>query len=32
MFFGGTGNPRGPCTPYLGTWDLRNSNPSIGFG
>ena len=24
--------PKGPCTQYLGTWDLGNSNYSIGFG
>ena len=23
--------PKGPCTQYLGTWDLENSNYSIGF-
>ena len=25
-------NPKGPCTQYLGTWDLGNSYSSIGFG
>ena len=25
-------DPKGPCTQYLGTWDLGNSNFSIGFG
>ena len=25
-------NPEGPCTQYLGTWDMGNSNYSIGFG
>ena len=23
---------KGPSTQYLGTWDLGNSNSSIGFG
>ena len=25
-------HPEGPCTQYLGTWDLGNSNSSTGFG
>ena len=25
-------NPKGPCTQVSGTWVLRNSNYSIGFG
>ena len=25
-------NPKGPCTQYLGTWDLGKSNYSIGIG
>ena len=25
-------DPKGPCTQYLGTWVLGNSNYSIGFG
>ena len=25
-------NPEGPCTQYLGTWVLGNSNYSTGFG
>ena len=29
---GGTSYPKGPCTQYLGTWDLGNSNSSIDFG
>ena len=24
--------PKGPCTQYLGTWDLGNSNSDTGFG
>ena len=24
--------PKGPCTQYLGTWDIGNCNYSIGFG
>ena len=26
------GYPKGPCTQYLGTWDLGNGNSSTGFG
>ena len=26
------GFPEGPCTQQLGTWDLGNSNYSIGLG
>ena len=25
-------NPKGPCTQYLGTWDLGSSNYSTGVG